>query len=902
MIDWAAAHFGTGLGAASALRSRVLEALGAEQEWLSREEDEGEDTVSWITGPLATAFCVRPASSLTPGLGVLHISTRCAWVDDLLVAEEMVAALNRNTTVSRWVLRDQPQPPAWSGDDGVPDAVVGRRQVLLPEADPSSTPAVHLELCVVTGEGVASLPLAAVVTAVREQIAKATAVATYENAGFLWSPAFVSMAGRGARGGDTWNDIVYHYDNVVTPAAQQDAQPLLHALTAALSQAQAELEDSGSAVWEGAGDEFGLTCEVPYGDGPFSYGLVGVSYPAHLRGVSHRTSLVQASAINHSQLGRGLMLTLRPGGDPMEDGEALAVALLNQQHSARRMSEAAAHGWGAWIMDGYFMHALFLPAAWATLLDAQDLLQLMRCLLDDTARLSRLSRVVLEPLCDADEDDLLAGNLSTRGLAAGFTARGPEFGEPGAGTAPGARMLAQLWRDLVAGDSQWAELDVADGVGFDYWPNEHRQRFRSIPCTHGNGALVAIETAIPQVSAAPVDHAPGPRGDIGFPGAVVTTADGSAVRSVLHVHDDSMSWIAGWGAPLAVAQALLAAQLDSGSTATKGLQHPVLGDRPQPDQMLELFQPGTPWVESALNPLSLAVLALATSIMEPVPHGARVTELGGVELDWLTPIDTEDMSWAELTTTGTAHQDDLLGPCLLLRTVIAVPDGESAWCATANTWITTDWDGTVVGGFTALSGEATFTSVVPLPLDRSSSTTGHISFVGTCLAHHVDAVRDTVIAVEGASVTAIDVRTLSRGLQSLPHFYRDCGVRSGEVVVVVAESPGTGSAVVTIDRVVNQPLLGTDLWPLLAVNVDSGVGSVLRTRLTIPLTGDLAPLGSSTPPSCSPPTTLPRAATSSCAEPLAVLPTASSRKQCRACSTMDASGYQTTATLRSSRN
>jgi len=670
MIDWATAHFGTGLGAASALRAAVLEALGAEQEWLSWDED--EDTVSWITGPLATAFSVRPASSLTPGLGVLHVSTQCAWVEDLLVAEEMVAGLNRNTTVSRWVLRDQPQPAVWSEDDGVPDAVAARRQVLLPEPDPSSTPAVHLELSVVTGENVPGLPLAAVVTAVREQIAKATAVATHENAGFLWSPAFVSMAGRGARGGDTWNDIVYHYDNVVTPAAEQDAQPLLHALTAALSHAQAESQEWGSAVWEGTGDEVGLTCEVPYGDGPFSYGLVGVSYPAHLRGAEHRTSLVQASAINHSQLGRGLMLTLRPGGDPVEDGKALAAALLNQQHSARRISEAAAHGWGAWIVDGYFMHALFLPTAWATVLDAQDLLQLMRCLLDDAARLSRLSRVVLEPLCDVDEDDLLAGNLPSRGLAAGFTARGPEFGEPGAGAEPGARMLAQLWRDLVADDSQWAVLDIDDGVGFDYWPDEHRQRFRSTPCTHGDGAVVTIETALPHVSAAPVDHAPGAGADIVFPGAVVTTADGSAVRSVLHVHEDSMSWIAGWGAPLAVSQALLAAQLDGGrTTATNGLVHPVLGERPQPDQMLELFQPGTPWVESALNPLSPAVLALATSIMEPVPHGARVTGEGGVELDWLTTIASEDMSWAELTTTVAAHQDDVLGVCLLLRTVVA---------------------------------------------------------------------------------------------------------------------------------------------------------------------------------------------------------------------------------------
>jgi len=361
---------------------------------------------------------------------------------------------------------------------------------------------------------------------------------------------------------------------------------------------------------------------------------------------------------------------------------------------------------------------------------------------------------------------------------------------------------------------------------------------------------VTIETALPRVSDAPVDHGPGAGSGIVFPGAVVTTADGSAVRSVLHVHEDSMSWIAGWGAPLAVGQALLAAQLDDGgttaatttttTTTTKGLVHPVLGERPQPDQMLELFQPGTPWVESVLNPLSPAVLALATSIMEPVPHGARVIGEGRVELNWLTPIASEDMRWAELTTTVAAHQDTVLGACLLLQTVVAVPDDKPVWCGAANTWITTHWGGTVVGGYSARIGGATFTSLVPLPLDRSSSTTGHVGFVGTCLAHHVDAVRNTVIAVEGASVTPIDVRTLSRGLQSLPHFYRDCGVRSGEVEVVVAESPETGSAVVTIDRVVNQPLLGADLWPLLAVNVGSGVGSVLRTRLTIPLTGDLA--------------------------------------------------------------
>jgi len=497
MIDWAAAHFGTGLGAASTLRSRVLEALGAEQEWLSRDEDEGEDTVSWITGPLATAFSVRPASSLTPGLGVLHISTRCAWVDHLLVAEEMVAGLNLNTTVSRWVLRDQPQPSAWTEDDGVPDAVTARRQVLLPEADLSSAPSVHVELSVVTGGGVLELPLAAVVAGVREQIAKATAVATYENAGFLWSPAFVSMAGRGTRGGDTWNEVVYHYDNVVTPGSDADARPLLAALVTAFSRVRAELEQAGAAVWFGNGDNVGLTCEVPYGEGPFPLGLVNAGIAPHLKGPENSTSLVQSSIIDHPQLGQGLMLTLRLGAGLAYDEPALAATLLNQQHSAGRATEAAAHGWGAWIVDQDLLHALFLPAAWARQLDRIDLEQLMRCLLDDVARLSRLSRVVLEPLCDVDQDELSAGNLPSTGLAAGYRALGPEFGEYGAGTDPGARMLGQIWRDLVAGDSQWAVLDVADGVGFDYWPNLYRQRFRAAPCSDEGGSLVTIETLLP---------------------------------------------------------------------------------------------------------------------------------------------------------------------------------------------------------------------------------------------------------------------------------------------------------------------------------------------------------------------------------------------------------------------
>jgi len=267
----------------------------------------------------------------------------------------------------------------------------------------------------------------------------------------------------------------------------------------------------------------------------------------HLKGPQNSTSLVQSSVIDHPQLGRGLMLTLRLGADPAYDEPALAATLLDQQHSAGRATEAAAHGWGAWIFNQHLMHALFLPAAWATQLDQSDLDQLMRCLLDDVARLSRLSRVVLEPLCDVDQDELFAGNLPSTGLTAGFRARGPEFGESGAGTDPGARMLAHIWRDLVAGDSRWSSLDVTDGVGFDYWPNLYRQRFRAAPCSDEGGSLVTIETLLPPVVGAQEE----PSAVQPLPGAVVRTPDGVVVRAVLHVHDDLLSWIRGWGAPLA---------------------------------------------------------------------------------------------------------------------------------------------------------------------------------------------------------------------------------------------------------------------------------------------------------------------------------------------------------------
>jgi len=837
MIDWAAAHFGTGLDAASSLRSALLGGLGAEQEWLSWDSE--EDTVSWITGPLATAFSVRPASSLTPGLGVVHISTRCAWVDDIVIAEGMVASLNLTATVNRWTIHDQPLPSEWTeldeDSDEEPDEVVlARRLALLPLPGESATPAVHNELSVITGDGAAELPLAAVIAGVREQIAKATAVATYEHAALMWIPAAVTMAGR-AREAQEWHEVVYHYDNVITPASGADARPLLAALTTALSRAQAEQGETGSAVWAGTGNNDGLTCEVPYGEGPFPLGLVSTGHIPHLSGPETSTSLVQSSIIDHSWLGQGLMLTLRPGSGPKSDEPALAAALLNQLLSAGRLGEAVTHGWGAWIYNQLFMHTVFLPAAWATQLDQHDLEQLMRCLLDDAARLSRLSRVVIEPLCDAaQEDELLAGALPVYGLAAGHMSRGLTFGENGVGTDPGARLLARLWHDMVAGDSQWAVLDIDDGVGFDYWPNEHRQRFRSTPCGHGDGADVTVETLL-----GPVNRELSLRP---LPGAMVTTEDGRVLRTVLHVHDDSLSWLAGWCTPLAVSQALLASKIADPTPAPAALPlHPLLGPRPETDQMLELFDAGTPWFDSAANPLSHAVVALATSIPEPVPHAARVARDDTIEIDWLLQTQQDAASKrGSVTTAVQRYQDDVLGTCLLLRTVVAVDGTEDTWSERANALLTSGRDVTVVGGFRSADGAVSFTSLIPVALDRATWLTGWMSHVGTCLSHHISGVQEVALGLGGITAVPVSVAALAQGLRSLPSFYLRAGVTRDEAEFEVSESGDGTAAEVVIARSLPTAPADADGSPLLGSVEASDGHQTLRTRISIPLSGDVA--------------------------------------------------------------
>ena len=72
--------FGRGRIAASALRGRVLECLGAEPEWTGGDHE--CDLVCWTAGPATTFLYVEDGPGDTPDLGVLRVVTPVATVGD----------------------------------------------------------------------------------------------------------------------------------------------------------------------------------------------------------------------------------------------------------------------------------------------------------------------------------------------------------------------------------------------------------------------------------------------------------------------------------------------------------------------------------------------------------------------------------------------------------------------------------------------------------------------------------------------------------------------------------------------------------------------------------------------------------------------------------------------------
>lgn len=841
MTQTATDLFGTGLPAAAALRRQVLDALGAEPEWTVGDDDDAQ--IIWIAGPLPTFLTIEPVGELTPRLGVLTVRTRCAWVQDLDQARHVVADLNHMTTLNRWVLLSDPGPDGWWTTDehaAYDWAGASRRQHRLaspPAVD--ATPSVEVGASFVVGDPAADLPLTAILAIVREQIAKATAVVTNYFADGWGEPAAVSLDDQ-HRAGDSWNDVVYHLDRHHTPYADHDPTTLHQALLEAFRLEREDQFHRANAAWFGSGDDTSFTCEVPYGPGPFPDGVIGMTAARGLEvDDANRTALLQASPTRNPHWGNGVLVTLRVPENSNKDEPWWAAALLNAQNrlNGGGNSSGTAHGLGAWAEhDGGLSHVLFLPVAWTTALGAEDLTQLLRQVLANAARLSWASRRVLEPCFDLPIELLAAGHPGRlSGLAAGDNARGPQFGEPGAGADPGARLLAFTWDNLVGDDHHWA-LTLPDQAGFDFWPNAHLQRIESQPCSCPDpGSRVTIETPLlTGLSEQAARHALGLQHE-GLTAALTTVNDGQylVARTLLHVHDDSYPWLRAWAPALAVAQALLAEQLDAdpgGPADPARFDHPGSGPRPDRDQMLTLFDPGQDWLTVPGNPLTRDALALAPMFTEFGPYGCRWQDQD-VLLDWPVTIRYGDESSQPCTvrTSYGPHRHPTLGQSLRVSTILEVdtPDPVS-WCLELNAWLQQSRDSTVLGGVGInADGTITYTTLVPVAFDRSSNADAHASFIGTSLAHHTDAVASLLLTIDGVGAPALTPTLLIDGTAGLVDFYRQAGLDL-PADLTVAATEGHGHLRVEVTRPWRTPG-GIGEWPRLGGYEPQADDPVIRT-------------------------------------------------------------------------
>jgi hypothetical protein len=97
--------FGSGLGAAFALRARILESVGA------GEADAA--VAAWEAGPGPTYLAVESGAEVTPDLAVLRVVTRAGTTGDMRAVLAQCAALNARGGTSRWTAE-----PVGPGEDG----------------------------------------------------------------------------------------------------------------------------------------------------------------------------------------------------------------------------------------------------------------------------------------------------------------------------------------------------------------------------------------------------------------------------------------------------------------------------------------------------------------------------------------------------------------------------------------------------------------------------------------------------------------------------------------------------------------------------------------------------------------------------------------------------------------
>jgi hypothetical protein len=383
------------LNSALAFRTKLLEALKVEPEWLIGEMS--DQKLVWIPSVLGTEFEAKPSGPDVPLYGVLKVRTRLLKTRDFGRASDNANLLNNFTSMTRWVISQ----------------VYGSEE---PEYVMSS------ELTFVVGSEFTDITLNAAALAVSEQIAKATAMCSEDFYGG-WGEPLLTSSPNGIRYQENWNEIVDFFNSKILPASGMSSAALFESAVKAFDEEVQFQLGNDYPAWFGNHDETTLVFEVPFDDAEFFSGVIASIQP--ISGERYKTSLVTVQSIENPHLGNGVLTFLRIPSGAIEDVQPSTVNELNLHASGDKAG--CTHGLGAWVLNGgELKHGLFVPASWLTYFTEPALTQLFRVIFENLARVSWTAKTVLQ-----GKD---GHNANSFGLAApAERARGPHFGELGMG-------------------------------------------------------------------------------------------------------------------------------------------------------------------------------------------------------------------------------------------------------------------------------------------------------------------------------------------------------------------------------------------------------------------------------------------------------------------------------------
>ena len=766
--------FGTGVRRAREVRRELLESFGAEDEWVWGGDS--DQTIKWAPGPLGTRFMVEPVRDSVPGLGIVHVFTICATVLELDIARTAVSAMNFHTTFERWSVLNDPEldlvrsVPA-DNPFGLP---------LSPWHDEDACIAVASGVSFVVGDPRIDLPFTAMRAIVAGAIAKANAVVTNGFADSWGRPDVVHDEDGNMRPGDDWNRVLYFFDDEITPRRDEPCHGLAEALANAFELERSLQFETCPAAWYGSGDRNGFTCEVPYGPGPYPLGVIGGGMFPHLASPENSTSLVRGLVQANPFVGNGLVLAVTTGGPGPTDEvpTQLLPALLNAQNRLREdeASPGFAHAVGAWVHQFGITHVSFIPSAWEYLLTSEELINFFRVMLANAARLSWGSRMVMEPYRDRQLTDVTAPN-PPGGLAAGALARGPEFGEIGAGQDPGAVGLGFVWNNLVGRDEEYA-IEFNDIPGFRFWmgPAVVDVTSHSCGCSRAPCSVLVIEsdlgadTPLLRAHLREILQDPQPFGIAADDTRLIAAAQ-------VHVHDGTVGFGARWAVPLAVALALLADRLPPAADRDVDLRTSDGTPRLDRDGMLGnpgepgLWDPRGEWIaEGRAQSREIGLLHALLLTANPGFRAGAIEE--GLSVSRTFPYRAgEDDDWTALALESHhAYIDHTqYGRSLLITTDIPADAEVDAYVATDSF----RREGfTLLGGFGPIPGGVRLSTLYPLAFDRSWTYTDQVSFAGTALQHHLVVVHRSLWWVDGATGRIADAAVIAEGVTEFIATYR----------------------------------------------------------------------------------------------------------------------------------